>query len=95
MFPGPHRIHALGPEAGWTAKFADLDEAAALRLVSANIESILRLPPSRDLVLFEGSPLQFGATAVLSFHTDKDTGLLQVATCFPQENERVDTNVFV
>ncbi|SPJ88910.1 uncharacterized protein FTOL_12805 [Fusarium torulosum] len=56
-FIGSFRIHDLGPEAGWTAKFAHHDENEAIRLITSNIETILGLAPSRDLVVFEGNPL--------------------------------------
>lgn len=56
-FIGSFRNHDLGPEAGWTAKFAHHDENEAIRLTTNNIETILGLAPSRDLVVFEGNPL--------------------------------------
>ncbi|POR34075.1 Uncharacterized protein TPAR_05713 [Tolypocladium paradoxum] len=76
---------SLGPEAGWAAKYAGLNERETVRLVTTNVESILGLKKSKDLVVFEGSPLQYGATAVLSFHAGAETGKLEVATCFPRE----------
>lgn len=87
-FPLDFRIHDLGPEAAWTAMYAGLDEKETVRLVTTKVESILGLKTkNRDLVVFEGSPLQFGASVVLSFHADDATGELEVATCFPREDE--------
>lgn len=82
------KIHDLGPEAGWTAMYAGLSEKETVRLVTSNVESILGLKKkSRDLVVFEGSPLQYGASVVLSFHADHQTRQLEVGTCFPREDE--------
>lgn len=83
--PVDYRLNSLGPEAGWAAKYAGLDERQTVRLISTNVESILGLKKSKDLVVFEGNPLQYGATAVLSFHADAKTGKLEVAACFPME----------
>ncbi|KND94996.1 hypothetical protein TOPH_00533 [Tolypocladium ophioglossoides CBS 100239] len=83
--PVDYRLNSLGPEAGWAAKYAGLNEGEAVRLATTNVESILDLNKSKDLVVFEGNPLQYGATAVLSFHADAETGKLEVATCFPRE----------
>jgi hypothetical protein len=81
------RIHDLAPEAGWTAKYAGLEEKATVDLVTKNVEKILDLDPSKDLVVYEGNPLRFGATVVLAFHADEETGVLEVATCYPREDE--------
>ncbi|KAH6967848.1 carbohydrate esterase family 9 protein [Ilyonectria sp. MPI-CAGE-AT-0026] len=86
-FTTSFRIHELGPEAGWVAKFAGLDDREAIRLVTSNLESILGLKPSKDLVIFEGNPLEFGATTVLIFEQDEDVGKLEVSTCFPREHQ--------
>jgi hypothetical protein len=83
--PSDYKIHDLGPEAWWTAKNAGLSEQAALDLVTTNVEAILGLSSSKDIVVFEGNPLRYGATVVLSFHADSETGQLQVGTCFPGE----------
>lgn len=85
--PADYRIHDLGPEAGWTGMYAGMTQREALGLVTSNVESILGLKKSKDLVVFEGSPLEFGATVVLALHADEETGRLEVATCFPQEDD--------
>ncbi|EHK24608.1 carbohydrate esterase family 9 protein [Trichoderma virens Gv29-8] len=85
--PADYRIHDLGPEAGWAAKYAHLSQEETVRLVTSNVESILGLEKSRDLVVFEGNPLNYGASVVLSFHANGETGKLEVATCFPREDE--------
>lgn len=85
--PVDYRIHDLGPEAGWAAKYAHINQEDSVRLVTSNVESILGLDKSKDLVVFEGNPLNYGASVVLSFHADGETGKLEVATCFPKEDE--------
>ncbi|PTB56681.1 hypothetical protein M431DRAFT_80456 [Trichoderma harzianum CBS 226.95] len=85
--PVDYRVHDLGPEAGWAAKYAHLSQEDTVRLVTSNVESILGLEKSRDLVVFEGNPLSYGASVVLSFHANGETGKLEVATCFPREHE--------
>ncbi|EHK48366.1 carbohydrate esterase family 9 protein [Trichoderma atroviride IMI 206040] len=85
--PADYRIHDLGPEAGWAAKYAHISQEDSVRLVTSNVESILGLDKSRDLVVFEGNPLSYGASVVLSFHANGETGKLEVATCFPREDE--------
>ncbi|KAK5990197.1 hypothetical protein PT974_08463 [Cladobotryum mycophilum] len=85
--PMDYRLHGLGPEAGWAAKYAGLGEEESVRLVSTNVESILGLKKSRDLVVFEGSPMRYGASVVVAFHADDKTGKLEVSTCFPREDE--------
>lgn len=74
---GISRIHDLALEASWAAKYAGLGERDAIRLVSRNVEDVLGLERSRDVVVWEGSPLQFG-TPVLSFQAvrgrDRDGG---------------------
>ncbi|PNY25533.1 Uncharacterized protein TCAP_04526 [Tolypocladium capitatum] len=60
-------------------------DGAAGAAGAANVESILGLKRSKDLVVFGGNPLRYGATAVLSFHADAETGKLEVATGFPRE----------
>ena len=81
------RLHDLGPEASWTAKYAGMDVFQTIKLVTTNLEEILGLKPNKDLVVFEGSVLGYGATVVLAFHADEETGELEVATCFPREDE--------
>lgn len=85
--PVDYRIHDLGPEAGWAAKYAHLSEEETVRLVTSNVESILGLEKSKDLAVFEGNPLNFGASVVVSFHSNANTGRLEVSTCFPREDE--------
>ncbi|KAJ4858939.1 amidohydrolase family domain-containing protein [Trichoderma breve] len=85
--PVDYRVHDLGPEAGWAAKYAHLSQEDTVRLVTSNVESILGLEKSRDLVVFEGNPLSYGASVVVSFHANVETGKLEVATCFPREDE--------
>lgn len=52
--------------------------------MSRNVEKILGLDASegwsRDLVVYEGDPLQFGASVVASF--DGETG--EAMTCWPE-----------
>ncbi|KAJ2904607.1 hypothetical protein MKZ38_007586 [Zalerion maritima] len=83
---GDYRLNSLGLEASWAAKFAGLDKKKAIELVSTKIEDILGLPRSRDIVLWEGSPLQFGGTVALSFQ-EEDDGSLKVASCWPGEQD--------
>ncbi|RFU34480.1 hypothetical protein B7463_g1891, partial [Scytalidium lignicola] len=76
-------IHNLAIEAAWAAKFAGLSESAAVNLVSKNIEEILDLKidsKKRDFVVFEGNPLQFGASVVIS--VDGDSKI--VTDCWPE-----------
>ncbi|KUI62725.1 Imidazolonepropionase [Cytospora mali] len=80
--PGDSRIQSLALEASWTAKYAGLSEHEALRLVSTNVEEILGLEKSGDLVVWEGNPLQFG-TPVLAFQAQG--GRLFVGSCWPGE----------
>ncbi|KAK8136627.1 hypothetical protein PG984_004567 [Apiospora sp. TS-2023a] len=81
---GDSRIQSLSLEAAWAAKYAGLSDREAVRLVSRNVEAILGLEPSRDLVLWENNPLQFGASVVLSFEENQE-GRLAVATCWPDD----------
>lgn len=80
--PGDSRIQSLALEAAWAAKYAGLTEHEALRLVSTNVEQILGLEKSHDIVAWEGNPLNFG-TPVLTFQSQNDQ--LQVASCWPNE----------
>lgn len=82
--PADFRLNSLGPEAGWIGKYAGMNESEQMNLVTANIEEILDLKPSQDLVVFEGSPLQYGATVVMALH-GTDEGHLEIATCYPEE----------
>lgn len=64
------------------AKFAGLSESKALALVTSNIEEILGLEKSKDIVLWEGNPLHFG-TPVLAFQSQG--GKLEVSSCWPND----------
>ncbi|KAK2012966.1 hypothetical protein LZ32DRAFT_531263 [Colletotrichum eremochloae] len=86
IMPADFRIHDLALEAAWAAKYASLGNKEAVRLVSSNVEDILGLPRSSDLVVWEDSPLEFGGTVALSFETGKNGGL-EVAACWPQEHD--------
>lgn len=68
--PGDSRIQSLALEASWAAKYAGLSDREALRLVSSNVEEILGLERSGDVVVWEGNPLQFG-TPVLAFQAGR------------------------
>ncbi|GAD92509.1 conserved hypothetical protein [Paecilomyces variotii No. 5] len=75
-------LHSLGIEASWAAKDSGLSSESAVNLVSRNIEHILDIPvdeKSRDFVIYEGNPLQHGASVVLS--VDGDDG--SITTCWP------------
>ncbi|ROW12348.1 hypothetical protein VMCG_00267 [Cytospora schulzeri] len=80
--PGDPRIQSLALEASWTAKYAGLSEHDALGLVSTNVEEILGLEKSGDVVVWEGNPLQFG-TPVLAFQ--EQGGRLVLGSCWPNE----------
>ncbi|KAJ9268689.1 hypothetical protein DTO212C5_5296 [Paecilomyces variotii] len=73
-------LHSLGIEASWAAKDAGLSSQTAVNLVSRNIERILDIPVSRDFVIYEGNPLEYGANVVLS--VDGDDG--SITTCWPE-----------
>jgi hypothetical protein len=80
---GDSHIHNLPIEASWAAKYAGLSNKNAVDLVSTNIEEILGLDvkkENRDFVVFEGNPLEFGASVVLAF--DGDDGSLSM--CWPE-----------
>lgn len=84
--PADYRLHDLALEASWAAKYANLGAKETVRLVSSNVEDILGLERSKDIVIWEGSPLQFGGTVALSFEEGKD-GEIEVAACWPQEHD--------
>jgi imidazolonepropionase-like amidohydrolase len=68
---GDSHIHNLAIEAGIAAKYAGLSKREAVDLVSRNIEKILRLNSEHgegkeDIVIWEGDPLELGASVVLS-----------------------------
>jgi hypothetical protein len=76
-------IHNLPIEAGWAAKYAGLGKREAVDLVSRNIEKILSLEvqeENRDFVIWEGNPMEFGGTVVLSFDGKEGS----VGTCWPE-----------
>jgi hypothetical protein len=77
-------VHNIPIEAGWAAKYAGLSSKEAVALVSTNIEKILGLDlkEKRDFVIYEGNPLEFGASVVLAF--DTEDGL--VSMCWPESN---------
>jgi hypothetical protein len=77
-------VHNIPIEAAWAAKYAGLSSKEAVDLVSTNIEKILGLDVKgkRDFVIYEGNPLEFGASVVLAF--DGEDGL--VSTCWPESN---------
>jgi hypothetical protein len=82
---GDSHIHNIPIEASWAAKFAGLSSKKAIDLVSTNIEEILSLKTKsrkRDFVVYEGNPLEFGASVVLSFDGEEGT----VSTCWPESN---------
>lgn len=76
-------IQSLPLEASWAAKYAGLSERAAIDLVSRNIEKIMGIDAkeeSRDIVVFEGNPLEYGASVVLSLDGDEKS----VMDCWPE-----------
>lgn len=52
--------------------------------MSSNVEEILGLGRSGDVVVWEGNPLQFG-TPVLAFQAQGGGGRLEVGSCWPNE----------
>jgi imidazolonepropionase-like amidohydrolase len=72
-------IHNLPIEASWAGKYAGLNDKAAVDLVSSNVESILGLKKTDDIVIWEGNPLEFGAAPALV--VDKAAG--RVSGCWP------------
>jgi hypothetical protein len=66
-------------EAGWLA--GPGNQSLALDLVSKNLEEILRLPPTRDVVIYEGDPFEFGARVAVMFEEGK------VRSCYPDVDE--------
>lgn len=79
---GDARIQNTILEASWAAKYAGLSDSAAVDLVSRNIEEILEFggdEKKRDFVVYEGNPLEFGASVVVS--VDGDEG--RIMDCWP------------
>lgn len=64
------------------ARYAGLSESKALALVSSNVEEILGLEESKDIVVWEGNPLHSG-TPVLSFQWQD--GKLHLSSCWPND----------
>lgn len=83
---GDFRIHDLALEAAWAAKYAGLSEKEMARLVTTNVEDILGLKKSKDIVLWEGNPFQYGGAVALSFHENQH-GKLEVSACWPDESD--------
>lgn len=81
--PGDAPIQSLALETSWTAKYPGLSDREALRLVSRNVEEILGLEGSGDVVVWEGNPLQFG-TPVVAFQARRSQGL-ELGSCWPNE----------
>ncbi|RAL65034.1 hypothetical protein DID88_001142 [Monilinia fructigena] len=76
-------VHNLAVEAGWAAKYSSLGKHEAVDLVSRNIEKILDLDvveETRDFVVWEGDPLQLGASVVFSVEGGN------IGTCWPTSN---------
>ncbi|KAH7317715.1 hypothetical protein BKA65DRAFT_438774 [Rhexocercosporidium sp. MPI-PUGE-AT-0058] len=76
-------IHNIPIEAGWAAKYAGLSAKQAVNLVSRNVEEILGLEveeTKRDFVVWEGNPLEFGASVVVG--VDGEDGA--VSMCWPE-----------
>jgi len=66
-------------EANWAARLAgDITSKETIDLVSSNIREILGLPKSKDFVIFEGDPLDFGGRLALTIEGGR------ITTCFPQ-----------
>jgi hypothetical protein len=72
-------VHNLPIEASWAAKYAGLSGETAVDLVSTNIERILALNSAKDIVIWEGNPLEFGATPAIAFDGDAK----KIIECWP------------
>lgn len=73
-------IHNLPIEASWAGKYAGLSGKEVVDLVSTNIEKILGLEnKKKDIVIWEGDPLEFGASPAIIIDGDKG----QVVGCWP------------
>ena len=62
-------------EAGWVA--GPGNRSLALDLVSRNIEESLMLPRTKDIVVYEGDPFEFGARVAVLFEEAR------VHSCYP------------
>jgi hypothetical protein len=80
--PGDAELFSLPLEASWAGKHAGLSWQAALALVSENLERILGLPKSRDVVVWEGNPMEFGASVVLVLGEEGE--VKGAAGCWPE-----------
>jgi len=79
------QIHDLPLEAAWAGRYAGMELDEALGLVSTEVEDILGLEPTGDMVLWEGSPLEFGGTVALAL--GMRDGKLEVVSCWPGQDE--------
>jgi len=75
---GDSNIHTLVQEASYAGKFAGLSSRDSIALVSTNI-SILGIKGNSDYVVWEGDPLEYGATVVAGF--DGERG--EISSCWP------------
>ena len=66
-------------EAGWVA--GPGNHSLPLDLVSKNVEDILRVSPTSDIVVYEGNPFEFGARVALMFEEGR------VQDCYPDVDE--------
>ncbi|OIW26900.1 carbohydrate esterase family 9 protein [Coniochaeta ligniaria NRRL 30616] len=69
-------------EAGWLA--GPGNRSLALDLVSRNLEEMLGLPSTRDVVIYEGDPFEFGARVAVMFEEGR------VQSCYPDVDEEED-----
>jgi len=70
-----NHIRNSGWEAGWVAGCGN--RTFAVDLVSRNIERILRLEPTTDVIVYEGDPFEFGARVALIIEAGK------IRSCYP------------
>ncbi|OHW90077.1 carbohydrate esterase family 9 protein [Colletotrichum incanum] len=84
---GDSKVHGLAQEAQWVAKFAELTEKDAIKLVSTNFDAILGLERSSheakasvvskysgDFVVWDGNPLRGEGSVILSVQDDGKIG---------------------
>jgi hypothetical protein len=76
-------LHSLALEASWAGKLAGLGKAETLALVSKNVERILGLPASDEVVVWEGEPGEFGAAVVLVLDREGREGV-EDDQCWPE-----------